>query len=196
MIDRYTLPVMGKIWEDEFKFSTWLKIEILACEAREEMGYISKEDLQAIKDRAKFEVKRILEIEETTKHDVIAFLTNVAEHVGSPSRHIHYGMTSSDILDTTLSYQMKTSGELLLEQLIELSQTRSIGFAINYAKKYMDGSATLKNVVDKVIEDIMTNGLDVIDNRISPNFASFRAYELAFALNRLRGFRVKQEKDI
>ena len=120
MIDRYTLPAMGKIWEDEFKFSTWLKIEILACEARNQMGEISEEDLTEINDKAKFEVKRILDIEETTKHDVIAFLTNVAEHVGPASRHIHYGMTSSDILDTTLSYQMKSAGELLLNQLIEL----------------------------------------------------------------------------
>jgi adenylosuccinate lyase len=123
MIDRYTLPAMGKIWEDEFKFSTWLKIEILACEARNNMGAISEEDLNSIKSKAKFDVKRILEIEETTKHDVIAFLTNVAEYVGPASRHIHYGMTSSDILDTTLSYQMKSAGEILLEQLNELKES-------------------------------------------------------------------------
>ncbi|MBT8378065.1 MAG: adenylosuccinate lyase [Ignavibacteria bacterium] len=120
MIERYTLPEMGKIWQDEFKFSTWLKIEILACEARAELGEIPKEDVEVIKKKSKFEVKRILEIEETTKHDVIAFLTNVAEHVGKESRHIHYGMTSSDILDTTLSYQMNAAGEILLKQLLEL----------------------------------------------------------------------------
>ncbi len=120
MIDRYTLPEMGRIWEDKFKFDTWLKIEILACEARAEMGEISKTDLDVIKQKANFDVKRILEIEETTKHDVIAFLTNVAEYVGPESRHIHYGMTSSDILDTTLSFQMKTAGELLLKRLFEL----------------------------------------------------------------------------
>jgi adenylosuccinate lyase len=111
---------MGKIWEDEFKFSTWLKIEILACEARAELGEVPEKDVDVIKEKAKFDVQRILEIEETTKHDVIAFLTNVAEYVGSESRHIHYGMTSSDILDTTLSYQMKTSGELLLKKLYQL----------------------------------------------------------------------------
>ena len=120
MIQRYTLPEMGKIWEDEFRFSTWLKIEILACEARAELGEISKEDVTVIKSKAKFEVNKILEIEETTKHDVLAFLTNVAEYVGPESRHIHYGMTSSDILDTTLSYQMKSAGELLLKRLITL----------------------------------------------------------------------------
>jgi adenylosuccinate lyase len=114
---------MGKIWEDEFKFSTWLKIEIYACEARTEMGEIPEVDLQLIRDKADFDAKRILEIEETTKHDVIAFLTNVAEFVGPASRHIHYGMTSSDILDTTLAYQMKSSGEILMKQMFELKET-------------------------------------------------------------------------
>ena len=117
MIKRYTLPEMGKIWEDEFRFSTWLKIEILACEARAKMGEIPTKDVEIIKEKANFNVERILEIEEETKHDVIAFLTNVAEYVGPESRHIHYGMTSSDILDTTLSYQMKAAGEILLEDL-------------------------------------------------------------------------------
>ena len=120
MIERYTLPQMGSVWRDEFKFKTWLKIEILACEARSEMGEIPKEDVEVIKKKANFDIKRIVEIEETTKHDVIAFLTNVAEYVGPESRHIHYGMTSSDILDTTLSYQMKTAGEYLLKRLNDL----------------------------------------------------------------------------
>jgi adenylosuccinate lyase len=123
MIERYTLPEMGKIWEDKFKFDTWLKIEILACEARAEMGEIPKADVETIKQKADFDVNRILEIEETTKHDVIAFLTCVAEYVGPESRHIHYGMTSSDILDTTLSYQMKVAGELLLKRLFELKDS-------------------------------------------------------------------------
>lgn len=120
MIERYTLPEMGNIWTDDFKFSTWLKIEILACEARCEMGDIPKNDLNVIKQKAYFNSTRVLEIEETTKHDVIAFLTNVAEYVGAESRHIHYGMTSSDILDTTLSFQMKCAGEILLKKLNEL----------------------------------------------------------------------------
>lgn len=122
MIERYTLPEMGKIWEDDFKFSTWLKIEIYACEARAEMGDIPKEDVDVIKQKGKFDTARILEIEKETKHDVIAFLTNVAEYVGPESRHIHYGMTSSDILDTTLSYQLKTAGELILKQLNRFSK--------------------------------------------------------------------------
>jgi adenylosuccinate lyase len=120
MIERYTLPEMGNLWSDKFKFDTWLRVEILACEARTAMGDVPKEDLELIKNNANYDVKRILEIEETTKHDVIAFLTNVAEYLGPESRHIHYGMTSSDILDTTLSLQMKSSGELLLKRLYGL----------------------------------------------------------------------------
>jgi adenylosuccinate lyase len=123
MIERYTLPEMGKIWEDEFKYSTWLQIEILACEARAKLGEIPNKDVEVIKSKAKFDVKRILEIEETTKHDVIAFLTNVAEYVGDESRHIHYGMTSSDILDTTLSHQMKYAGNLIFKRLHDLKDS-------------------------------------------------------------------------
>jgi adenylosuccinate lyase len=122
MIPRYTRPEMGRIWSDQFKFETWLKVEILACEARHKMGEIPDEDIKQIKEKANFDLNRILEIEETTKHDVIAFLTNVAEYVGPASRHIHYGMTSSDVLDTSLAYQLKTAGELLLKDLYELKK--------------------------------------------------------------------------
>lgn len=122
MIQRYTRPKMGKIWEDQFKYETWLKIELLACEIRTKLGQIPKKDFEQIKTKAAFDVKKILEIEGTTKHDVIAFLTNVAEYVGPASRHIHYGMTSSDILDTTLAYQMRKSGEILIEDLTQLKK--------------------------------------------------------------------------
>ena len=120
MIERYTRPEMGRIWNDQFKFETWLRIEILACEARTEMGEIPQSDLDEIKTRANFDITKILEIEEITKHDVIAFLTNVAEYVGPASRHIHYGMTSSDVLDTALAFQMKSAGEILLNDLTKL----------------------------------------------------------------------------
>jgi adenylosuccinate lyase len=131
MIERYTLPDMGKIFEDKYKYDTWLKIEILACEARAELGEIPKKDVDVIKAKANFDIKRVLEIEETTKHDVIAFLTNVAGYVGPESRHIHYGMTSSDILDTTLSCQMKSAGELLLKKLFSLKDALKVQ-AIKY----------------------------------------------------------------
>ncbi len=117
MIPRYTRPDMGKIWTDENKFAVWLEIEILACEAMAEIGEIPVEAAKEIRKKARFDTKRILEIEETTKHDVIAFLTNVEEYVGEPSRYIHLGMTSSDVLDTCLAVQCKQAGEILLNDL-------------------------------------------------------------------------------
>lgn len=120
MIERYALPEIKRIWEEENKYEIWKQIEILACEARMHAGEVPREDLEEIKAKARFSVARINEIEETTHHDVIAFLTNLAEEIGPASRHIHYGMTSSDILDTTLSLQMKQSGELLRGKIIEL----------------------------------------------------------------------------
>lgn len=117
MIERYTLPEIGIIWEDENKYRIWLEIEILACEANAKLGLIPEDAVKEIREKGNFTVERILEIENEVHHDVIAFLTNVAEYVGEPSRFVHYGMTSSDILDTTLAVQMKQAGELILEKL-------------------------------------------------------------------------------
>ncbi len=117
MIARYTRPAMGRIWEEQNKLNVWLEIELLACEAQAELGVIPKQAARVIRERAKFDVARTLEIENEVKHDVIAFLTNVGEHVGEESRFIHLGMTSSDVLDTALAVQMKQSAELLLEDL-------------------------------------------------------------------------------
>jgi len=122
MIPRYTLPEMGRIWSDENKLTIWLQVEILACEAQAELGVVPAEALQAIKQRAKFDANRILEIEETVKHDVIAFLTNISENVGTASRYIHLGMTSSDLLDTSLAVQMRQAGGLLQKKLEALRQ--------------------------------------------------------------------------
>lgn len=115
MIPRYTRPEMAKIWEDENRFSIWLKIEILACEAMNKKGIVPDADLKRIQKRAKFSVDRINEIEEEVQHDVIAFLTNVAEHVGPSSRFIHKGMTSSDVLDTALAVQMVEAIDMLID---------------------------------------------------------------------------------
>lgn len=108
---------MGKIWEDENKFRIWLEIEILACEAQSQLGIVPKDAVKVIREKARFDVKRVLEIENEVKHDVIAFLTNVGEYVGAESRYIHLGMTSSDVLDTALAVQMKQSIELLIKDL-------------------------------------------------------------------------------
>ncbi len=114
MIPRYTRPAMAAIWTDENKFSIWLKIEILACEALHRLGQVPAADLQRIQRRARFDVKRIDEIEREVNHDVIAFLTNVAEHVGPSSRYIHKGLTSSDVIDTALAVQMVQAADLLI----------------------------------------------------------------------------------
>ena len=122
MIERYTLPEIGRIWSDHNRFEIWLKVEILACEAQHQLGLIPADDLKTIQKKANFDVRRVLEIEETVKHDVIAFLTNVAEYVGPSSRYIHLGMTSSDLLDTSLACQMRQAGLLLAQKLAQFRQ--------------------------------------------------------------------------
>jgi adenylosuccinate lyase len=108
---------MRKIWSDERKFQIWLEIEVLACEAMAELGQIPKEDAAEIRKRARFSIPEIAEIEKRTNHDVIAFLENVADSVGPAARWIHQGLTSSDILDTTLAVQLKESATILLDDL-------------------------------------------------------------------------------
>lgn len=122
VIERYSLPEIKKIWTDEERFSIWLDIEIAACESNNQLGVISDADLKEIKNKADFDTKRILEIEEEVKHDVIAFLTNVAEYVGPSARYIHYGLTSSDVLDTALAVQLVRAGQLIERQLKSFTQ--------------------------------------------------------------------------
>lgn len=122
MIERYTLPEMGELWTDSYKYQTWLEVEIAVCEAQAELGYIPASAVEEIKAKAKFDPKRILEIEAEVRHDVIAFLTNVNEYVGDAGRYIHLGMTSSDVLDTALALQMVASMNLILEGVEELAQ--------------------------------------------------------------------------
>ncbi|MDP7468327.1 MAG: adenylosuccinate lyase [Alphaproteobacteria bacterium] len=117
MIPRYSRPEMAAIWEPENKFRIWLEIEAHACDAQAELGVIPKEAAQAVWEKGRFEVARIDEIERETKHDVIAFLTNVTEHVGEPARFLHQGMTSSDVLDTCLAVQLAQAGDILLGDL-------------------------------------------------------------------------------
>ncbi|MEP7146638.1 MAG: adenylosuccinate lyase, partial [bacterium] len=123
MIPRYSRTEMSSIWSDENKFRIWLDIEILACESQSRLGLVPKKSLNNIRKKAAFDVGKILKIEEEVKHDVIAFLTNVSEYVGMDSRFIHLGMTSSDVIDTALSVQMKQAGEIILEDLSEVTKT-------------------------------------------------------------------------
>ncbi len=117
MIERYTTKEMGRILSDEKRFATWLKVELAVTEVLCQDKIVPKEDLKVIKQKAKFSVKRILEIEEETHHDVIAFLTNLSENIGPEARFIHLGMTSSDLLDTSLALQCKESGSIILSKL-------------------------------------------------------------------------------
>ncbi len=120
MIPRYSRPEMVAIWEPESRFQIWLEIETLACEALAELGVIPAEAAATVRQKGAFEIARIDEIERQTKHDVIAFLTNLAEHVGEPARFIHQGMTSSDVLDTCLAVQMTRAADILLADLDDL----------------------------------------------------------------------------
>jgi len=122
VISRYTLPELGRIWSDKNKFDLWLTIEIYACEAQAELGNIPREALEEIKARAGYEIERVAALEEITRHDVLAFLTAVAEKVGEASKYIHLGMTSSDLLDTTLAVQMRQAADLILAKLRRLRE--------------------------------------------------------------------------
>lgn len=117
MIPRYTRPEMAKIWTEQRKFETWLEIELLVCEALSELGEIPSEAVKEIREKSKFDVQQINEIEKVTKHDVIAFLTNVGESIGPLSRYLHYGLTSSDILDTSLALLLKEASEIILQDI-------------------------------------------------------------------------------
>jgi len=120
MIERYTRPEMAALWADQRKYEIWLEIEVLACEAMAANGTIPAEDAKTIREKAKFDLAEIMEIEKRTNHDVIAFLENVASYVGPAARWMHQGLTSSDVLDTTLAVQMAQSSDLILADLREL----------------------------------------------------------------------------
>src|SRR5262249_14262138 len=122
---------MAKIWADQRKFEIWLEIELLACEAMAELGQIPTQDAAEIRKKAHFTIPEILEIEKRTNHDVIAFLENVASSVGPAARWIHQGLTSSDILDTTLSVQLTQSLDILAD---DLKQVREV--IANQARRY------------------------------------------------------------
>lgn len=117
MIDRYTRPEMGAIWTEENRFKAWLEVEILACEAWSEIGDIPKEDVRKIREKASFDIERIKEIEEETRHDVVAFTRAVSETLGEERKWVHYGLTSTDVVDTALSYVLKQANEILLKDL-------------------------------------------------------------------------------
>ncbi len=117
MISRYTLPEMGAVWSEANKFQKWLDVELAVCEVHAEMGTIPRDALKQIKSRAKFSVARIDEIERTTNHDVIAFTTNLAEEIGAAARYVHFGLTSSDVVDTANALLLRDACDILLEKI-------------------------------------------------------------------------------
>lgn len=117
MIERYTRPEMAAIWSDENRYNTWLEVEILAAEAWVELGELPKEDVEKIRANASFEVDRILEIEKETRHDVVAFTRAVSESLGEERKWVHYGLTSTDVVDTAYGYQLKQVNDVLRQDL-------------------------------------------------------------------------------
>lgn len=131
MISRYSRPEMSKIWSEEAKYRNWLRVEIAACEAWAKLGRVPSEALENIKERAKFDVERINELEKVVKHDVIAFLTTVSESVGKDSRYLHLGLTSSDVLDTAFALELREAAELITHDIKQI-----IGVLKELAFKY------------------------------------------------------------
>jgi adenylosuccinate lyase len=131
MIERYTLPEMRDIWSLQNKFQKWLDVEIAVCEVHAENGLIPADALNEIKSKAAFSVERINEIEKTTDHDVIAFTTNLAENIGPAARFVHFGLTSSDVVDTANALLLRESCEVLLvriDSLMEVLERRALEF--------------------------------------------------------------------
>lgn len=129
MIERYTRPEMGAIWTEENKFKAWLEVEILACEAWAEIGDIPKEDVKKLRENASFDINRINEIELETRHDVVAFTRAVSETLGEERKWVHYGLTSTDVVDTALSYLLKQANDILrkdIESFIEILRNKAI----------------------------------------------------------------------
>lgn len=117
MIPRYTRPEMGQIWSQENKYATWLEVEILATEAWAELGEVPAEDAKAIRANASFDADRIAEIEKETRHDVVAFTRNLSESLGDERKWVHYGLTSTDVVDTAQGYQLKQANDIIREDL-------------------------------------------------------------------------------
>src|SRR3989338_9122208 len=120
MIDRYTRPEMGRVWTEEVKLAKWLEVELAALEALARYRYIPKSIPTKVRAKAKFNLNRVKKIESSVQHDVIAFLTNLAEHVGPAGRYVHFGLTSSDILDTALALQLQEASAILVRELKKL----------------------------------------------------------------------------
>ena len=133
MIDRYTLSKMGNIWSEKHKYEIMLKIEVLACDAMCKLGIVPKKSMEKIKKNAKFDIDEIKRLEEKTKHDMVAFINNVGHYLGPEARYLHMGLTSSDLLDTSLSLQCVEASDLIIGDI-----KRLLNVLKQKAKKYKD----------------------------------------------------------
>ena len=158
MIPRYSRPEMAALWSEEAKLNHWLEIEVLACEGMAQIGVIPVEDAQVIRAKATYDIEKVRENEKRTNHDVIAFLEEVAVHVGGPGRFIHRGLTSSDLLDTTLALQCVASANLLLADLAKLpSNLRAV-----IVSAYGDMS-NIRTAMNRGAFDFVTKPIDLAD---------------------------------
>lgn len=138
MIPRYALPRMVSVWEPQSRYAAWLRIELLACEAWADLGVVPREALAVIQERAGFDINRIQEIEREVRHDVIAFVSAVAERVGPEARYLHFGLTSYDVVDTALAVLLQQASGILLEDLEALSRALA-DLARRYKRTMMIG---------------------------------------------------------
>ncbi|MDQ2672761.1 MAG: lyase family protein, partial [Actinomycetota bacterium] len=138
MIERYTLPEIGAVWTEEAKYRAWLEVELAVSRARARLGEIPAEEVEELAEKADFTVERIHEIERETNHDVIAFVTNVAEYAGDVARHFHFGLTSSDVLDTAGALQLREALDLILDRARGLTLLLT-GMALEYRDTVMVG---------------------------------------------------------
>ena len=182
MIERYTLPRMGKIWEDQNRFQRMLDVEIMACEAFAKKKLIPNSALSEIKKRARFDVNRIKEIEKETKHDVIAFIKSISENVGPDAKYIHMGLTSSDVLDTALSLQMRDAADIIIEDL-----NRFLIALERKAKKYKNAPCVGRT--HGIHAEPMTFGLKfaLIYAETQRNIARMKAAREAISVGKLSG---------
>ena len=123
MIERYSRQEMANIWSEENKYRAWLEVEILATEAWSQLGVIPQDDVRLIRKNAKFDISRILEIEKETRHDVVAFTRSVSESLGEEKKWVHYGLTSTDVVDTAYGYLIRQANEILKKDLMMLLET-------------------------------------------------------------------------
>jgi len=182
MIERYSLPRMAKVWSEESKFNKMLALELIVCEAWHKLGKIPKKSLAVIKSRAKIDIERIRELEEKTRHDVVAFVNNLSDSVGSEAKYIHMGLTSNDVLDTTLALQMVEATDIILEDIKNLSAVLA-----KTAKKYKDTLCIGRT--HGVHAEPMTFGLKIAlwHDEMQRNFSRLKDAKDGIAVGKLSG---------